>query len=217
VFAKALAKDPRARFTSGAEFVAALRASLEHAAGPTRIVAPPPTVRRVATRRRSPLVPVLVLLGLALLGGVLAYALTRDGSSPKAAPPHTVRVTVQGAGQTVVTTVVSTAQASTTTPPSTTAAGGDPVAENNQAYDLIKQGDFNDALPLLEDAQRQLSGQGGLAEAYTDYNLGYVLMQVGRCSDALPYLERSLQIQPRRHEVRDAIKQAQKCGGGSGG
>ena len=37
VFAKALAKDPAARFGSAAEFVAALRASLEEAAGTTHV------------------------------------------------------------------------------------------------------------------------------------------------------------------------------------
>ena len=43
------------------------------------------------------------------------------------------------------------------------------------------------------------------------YNLGYTLMQLGSCSDALTYLERSRQIQPQRREVKDAIKQARSC------
>ena len=89
--------------------------------------------------------------------------------------------------------------------------GGDPGAENNNAYVLMKQGRFSDALPLLQDAQQQLDGQGNLAEAYTDYNLGYTLIQLGQCADAVPYLERSKQLQPGRHEVMDALKQAKKC------
>ena len=75
----------------------------------------------------------------------------------------------------------------------------------------MKQGSYSSALPLLQDAAQQLSGRGDLAEAYTDYNLGYTLMQLGNCSDALTYLERSRQIQPQRKEVKDAIKQARSC------
>src|SRR3954449_5732086 len=72
VFEQALAKDPAERYTSGAEFVAALRASLEHAAGPTRIVAPPTAPTRPMTRTagggRSPWL--LPALGALLLAGV---------------------------------------------------------------------------------------------------------------------------------------------------
>ena len=221
VFEKALAKDPRQRYTSGAEFVAALRASIEEAAGTTHVVGPPlpATARTVVRRERRsfPLAPALAVLALALVVAAIAYAATRVGS-PKPTP---VRITTQvktvtGPAQTVVSTVVTTAsapttQAATTTSASAPSTGGDPVAENNRAYALMNQGDYTDALPLLQDAQRQLSGQGGLAEAYTDYNLGFTLMQLGHCADAMPYLQRSLEIQPHRHEVKDAIKQAQKC------
>ncbi|HEY3544374.1 MAG TPA: serine/threonine-protein kinase [Gaiellaceae bacterium] len=221
VFAKALAKDPGARYSSGAEFVAALRASLEQAAGQTRVGALAPAAAAVATRReRGWLLP--LLLGALLAGGIaLAVALTRGGS-PDAAKPQPVRVTtavktVTAQSQTVVRTVVTTAPAPTTqsAPPTTSApssgVGGDPVAENDRAWSMMQNGDYNGALPLLQDAQAQLSGQGSLAEAYTDYNLGYTLTQLGQCDAALPYLERSWALQPGRKEVREAIKQARKC------
>ena len=216
VFAKALDKDPAERYTSAAELVAALRASLEQAAGATRIVGPPTAPTRMIPRarpRRNWLVP--VLLGLLLAAGVgLAFALTRD-STPKAQPVRVTTavhtVTAHGSTQTVVSTLVTTAPSPTTTTPPSAAVGGDPVAENNDAYELMRQGRFSDALPLLQDAQQQLDGQGNLAEAYTDYNLGYTLIQLGQCADAMPYLERSKQLQPGRHEVTDALKQARKC------
>src|SRR3954467_103520 len=74
VFEKALAKDPAERYSSAAEFVAALRASLEQAAGPTRIVAPPTAPTRAVTPTtggggRPPWL--LPLLGVLLLAGVL--------------------------------------------------------------------------------------------------------------------------------------------------
>jgi serine/threonine-protein kinase len=216
VFAKALAKDPMQRYTSAAEFVAALRASLDQAAGATRIVGPPTAPTRFIPRerpRRNRLVP--VLLGLLLAAGIgLAYALTRD-NTPNPQPVRVTTavhtVTAQGSTQTVVSTLVTTAAPPTTTTSPSAAVGGDPVAENNNAYELMKQGRFSDALPLLQDAQQQLDGQGNLAEAYTDYNLGYTLIQLGQCSAAVPYLERSKQLQHGRHEVEDALKQARKC------
>jgi len=218
VFAKALAKDPAARYSSGAEFVAALRASLEQAAGQTRVGAIAPAAAARAPRRRGWLLP-LLLAALLAAGIALAVALTRGGSS-NAQKPQPVRVTtavrtVTAQSSTVVRTVVTTAPAPPSTssapPPTTAAAGGDPVAENNQAWSMMQNGDYAGALPLLQDAQAQLNGQGSLAEAYTDYNLGYTLTQLGRCSEAMPYLERSWALQPGRKEVREAIKQARKC------
>jgi serine/threonine-protein kinase len=223
VFARALAKEPTRRYTSAAEFVAALRAALEHAAGPTRIVAPVrpahEAARRPAARPRpGALVPLLALLVLALVGAGIAYALTRGGSSAAPVRIETTVKTVTGRAQTVVSTVVTTAAAPPTTAPSTTApqstapsTGGDPVSENDRAYALMNEGRYGDALPLLQDAQQQLDGQGNLAEAYTDYNLGFTLTQLGRCDEALPYLERSKALQPGRKEVLDAIKQARTC------
>jgi len=216
VFAKALAKDPAARYSSGAEFVAALRASLEQAAGQTRVGALAPAVAADAPRRRGWLLP--LLLGALLAAGVaLAVVLTRGGT-PNAQKPQPVRVTtavktVTAQSSTVVRTVVTTAPAppSTSSPLTTSAVGGDPVAENNQAWSMMQNGDYAGALPLLQDAQAQLSGQGSLAEAYTDYNLGYTLTQLGQCGEAMPYLERSWALQPGRKEVREAIKQAKKC------
>jgi eukaryotic-like serine/threonine-protein kinase len=220
VFERALAKDPARRYSSAAEFVAALRESLEHAAGPTRVVAPlPPRSEAVRTRRSIPWL--LPLAGVLLLAGVIAAIVATRGNGKSSSPPAPVRVTtvvkrVTEPSQTVVSTVVTTASppATTAAPPPTTASaavGGDPVAENNRAWALMQQGNYNDALPLLQDAQQQLNGQGSLAEAYTDYNLGYTLMQLGQCSNAMPYLERSKQLQHGRKEVLDAIKQARKC------
>jgi hypothetical protein len=198
VFAKALAKDPQARYTSAAEFVAALRHALQTSAGATRVVAARAPVRR--TRNTGWMLP--ALLGAVLAAGIaLAIVLATRDNSASASKPQPVRVTtlvrrVTGPSQTVVSTVVTTAPPPTTTAPAaeTTAAsqspstGGDPVAENNRAWAMMQNGDYRGALPLLQDAASQLQGSGSLAEAYTDYNLGYTLMQLGDCSSALDWL-----------------------------
>ena len=78
----------------------------------------------------------------------------------------------------------------------------------------MKQGDYDAALPLLESAVQQLQGHTDLTTAYANYNLGVTLINVGRCDDAMPYLEASRALQPHRHEVKDA--NARRRGGGSG-
>jgi eukaryotic-like serine/threonine-protein kinase len=207
VFAKALAKRPADRYTSGAELVAALRAALESAAGPTRIV-------HVARPQRSRWLLPGLAAALVIAGIAAAVALTRGGSKPKPVAVKTVVQRVTQPGRTIVSTAFVTTSSpppSTSTPPTTAATSADPVAENNQAYSMMQSGDYTGALPLLQDAAAKLQGQGNLAEAYTDYNLGYTLMQLGNCSDALPWLERSKALQPSRKEVKDAIKQAKRC------
>jgi len=210
VFEKALAKDPAERFGSAAEFVAALRASLQEAAGTTNVIAPvrrAPAVPAPRRRRAGWLVPLGALLLAAGAGGGIAGALLAGGGDKQGASPTVSVRTVTQPG----TTVVTTAPAS----PTTTAqqpASGDPAALNDRAWSLMQQGDYESALPLLESAVQQLQGHTDLTTAYANYNLGLTLINLGRCDEAMPYLEASRVLQPKRHEVHDAMKAAKHCG-----
>jgi tetratricopeptide (TPR) repeat protein len=113
--------------------------------------------------------------------------------------------TVTAEGTTVVTTA----------PPPTTSSS-DPVALNDRAFTLMKQQNYAAALPLLQQAVQALQGGTDLTTAYANYNLGVTLIALGRCSEAMPYLDVARQIEPDRHEVRAAIKLAQHCGKGNG-
>jgi serine/threonine-protein kinase len=224
VFSKALAKEPSARYGSAREFVAALRAALDEAAGATGVLAPPTTPtaplvrRRPAPRRRSAwLLPLLGLLLAAGAGGGIAGALLAGGDhAPPAARPSVSVRTVTEPGTTVITTATVQTTAPTTAPPATTAPApaGDPAALNDEAYALMQQGNYEEALPKLQSAVQQLQGHTDLTTAYANYNLGYTLIQLGRCDEAMPYLETSLQLQPKRHEVKQAIHAAEKCNDG---
>ena len=218
VFAKALAKDSTRRFSSAAEFVAALRQSLDEAAGATGIIAPaslqtaptrqlPPRVRRPRRTRPAWLLPLLGLLLAAGAGGGIAGALLAGGNAKQ-----TVK-TVTTAGKTIVTTASTPTSTPTTT---ATAPATDPAALNNQAWSLMQQHNYQAALPLLEQAVQQLQGGTDLTTAYANYNLGVTLIALGRCSEAAPYLEVARQIEPDRHEVHDALKVAQHCNKGNG-
>jgi hypothetical protein len=82
----------------------------------------------------------------------------------------------------------------------------------------MKQGDFVGALPLVQRAVAGLRGTGPADpyEGYASYNLGFTLLQLGRCAEALPYLEQADELEPRNKFVRSALKRAEKCGGAKG-
>ena len=237
VFQRALAKAPAARYPSAAEFVSELRAALHEDAGATaRIVsALPPTtaVTQVARpagapRRRSSSRPwLLPLLLLLLVGGGIATALAATRSSPshKAAAstprPVTILRTVTQPGTTVEQTVTAPAPppastaAVTTAPVATTQPVASPIGAdlNNEGYSKMRVGDYQGALPLLEQAVRQLAGAGSLDEAYADYNLAYTHYELGQCADVLSLLDHSQAIQGRRTEIDALRRDARKaCG-----
>ena len=72
-------------------------------------------------------------------------------------------------------------------------------------------GDFGGALPLLQAAVQQLQDSRKPEEAYANYNLGYTLLQLGRCRAAIPYLQRARQLEPQRPEPGAALAKARAC------
>jgi len=216
VFRQAMAKDPAERFDSATEFVSAIRGALAEAAGTTRTLRPVavsspvvPATAPISPRRSRPSrwAALAALLALGAIGGAIVAIVLADGTSkPAAAPPVPRTVTtVVTRGTTVQTTVPAT------TPASSQASLSGP-ALNNAGFLKEKAGDYSGALPLLQQAVTKLSGAGFPYEAYANYNLGYTLLQLGQCNEAMPYLETAKQLEPQRHEPQDAIKAAKHCG-----
>ena len=235
VFDRALAKDPAHRYPTAAALTLALRGALEPGEEPTRAlerVATPTGALTASTRRpsHSAFVPLAgVLAGVLVLGGlVAAFAATGGGEatketrpqsppaqSPPAQPaPEPVTVTLERTlpGTTVVQTVTDAVPPA---PPAPIVAGlsaAEAAAVNDQAYGLMRQGRYAEALPMLRQAVRPLRGtysDGFRYEAYAEYNLGKTLAELGRCSDALPHLERSEALQGEREPITAAKAQ---CG-----
>ena len=225
VFQKAMAKRPQDRYRSASEFVSALRSAFEEPIEPSTVVLPPPRapvppLRAERSPRRWPFVLTLLLLG-ALAGGLLAFALTRGGGHKAGAPSvQTVVKTIQGKTRTVTQQVNPPPAPPPPSPPPASppaVSGQSGAALDNAGHAKMLAGDYQGALPLLEQAVSKLQGTGLIDEAYADYNLAATRLQLGNCDGVVDLLKSSERIQGHRTEIDDARKQAKaQCGKGGG-
>ena len=213
VFQRALAKDPQARLRHRApSFVAALRERARAAARRHDARRSPAAGRRSRPAARSR--PSSLLLLLAGSRGRVAAIFTAGGgrtrrrdqtrSPGRAARPRSARRS-----------------------PSTTAAAAAPAASAassaaavaGSGHSLNDQGNRADpggrlrrrrAAAAVGRPEAARLGTGDTYEAYANYNLGYALDQLGRCSEALPYLERARPAP----EHRPAIASGELCEAG---
>jgi tetratricopeptide (TPR) repeat protein len=79
----------------------------------------------------------------------------------------------------------------------------------DQATSLMKQGRYDEALPIARQALQQLQGTGQTYEGYANYDVGKSLVELGRCDEALPYLDRREQLLGPHPDVTAARR---KCG-----
>ena len=213
VFQRALAKRPEHRYPSGRAFVDALDDALRASATDETVAMPVPVPATRRPARRWPYVVALLLLG-ALAGGILAFALTRGGH-------HTTLVkTVRGKARTVTRHVTTSASPPPPSPPPPPPA---PASQSGVALDAagfakMRAGDYQGALPLLEQAVSKLQGTGLLDEAYADYNLASTRLHLGSCDGVKDLLKSSEHIQGHRSAIDAArAQEKQQCGGGNGG
>ena len=124
----------------------------------------------------------------------------RDRSTPEAASP-----------------APETASPATEEPPADAApATGteDPVALNDEGYRLMRAGDYDQAIPLLERAVSAYpEGSQELGYGYALYNLGRSLRLAGRADEAVPILERRLRIPDQTQTVEQELEAARQAAG----
>lgn len=88
-------------------------------------------------------------------------------------------------------------------------AGVDGAALNDQGYDLIQEGNYEEAIPLLQDAVDALRGSGDeLTYNYALFNLAHALRMAGRPEDAIPLLEERLQYPDQQGTVAAELEAA---------
>jgi eukaryotic-like serine/threonine-protein kinase len=223
VFQRALAKRPQHRYPGARAFVEALENALRASATQETVpmprpvpAAPVPGPTRPA--RRWPFVVALLLLG-ALAGGILAFALTHGGGDHNAGAPRvsTVVKTVQGQA-TTVTQTASPPPPSPSPPPPPPPPPSSGAALNDAGFAKMRAGDYQGALPLLQQAVQKLQGTGQLYEAYADYNLASTLLHLNQCDGVKDLLKNSERIQGHRSEIDTAKAQEKsQCQGGSEG
>jgi len=209
VLARGMAKAPGDRYPTALAFAHDLAASLasapEPAAATTRVL-----VRR---RRRSAawVAAAAALLGAAAAG--IVAAVLASGGGPSEATRTIVRTrTVAGAPQTRTVTVRLPGSSRPATSAGSSAAGGESgAALNDRGYALMQRGDYQTALPLLEQAVQKLAGTRSLAEAYALYNLAYTRLALGSCDGVLDLLDTSESIQGKRHEIDRLRHEARKA------
>jgi eukaryotic-like serine/threonine-protein kinase len=203
VFARALAKVPEERYSSAAEFVAAVRDALHAGESRTQVLAAP----SAATSRRPVwILPAMILL--ALLGGGLVLAALLVADDDQQARGETIVRTVTQRGETRKVTVTAESEpvTVTTTPEPEPAPDPDPAppaaglsvaqarALQDESTAAMNAGDWERALALAQQALPALEGRDTTYEGYASFNIGNSLAQLGRCEEALPYLDRREQL-----------------------
>jgi|SRR3954470_12633124 len=195
VLAKALSKSPLDRYASCGELIAAVRAACA------------PEIR-VSHRR---LVASLALLVLAALAGAgLAVGTDRLAFAPGTPAPRVA---------THVTTVVAAPPPSPPPLDRLLLKSKDGRTLNDAAFAFINAGEWDRALPFARKAMAHAK-RNTPTRGFATFNVGYALLNLGRCGQALPYLKRSLRLQPPRNRIyiQERITLARQCahGGASG-
>jgi hypothetical protein len=225
VFEQALAKDPAARYATATAFVNALEAALSARDEPTRwlpVLAAPIRAEAGATsppvrRRPAALFPLLLAgLLLALVGGVAAAIIATGGGDDGAGAtvpkkPYQVTVTRKEtrtvAGNPVTETIVTTVRQAAAP------VGGGPISIQeavrltDESTYALRRGAWEDAASLARraySALRNTYSDDFRYEAYVNFDLGKALAELGRCSEALRYLDRSEALQGHRGEIDEA-------------
>jgi serine/threonine-protein kinase len=105
------------------------------------------------------------------------------------------------------------AEEAATTASAPVAEGADPVrgaALNEEGFSLLQAGDYESAVPVLEEAVEAFpAGSEELDYAYALFNLGKALRLSGRAEEAIPVLERRLEIPNQTGTVEEELAAAQ--------
>lgn len=171
--------------------------------------------------RRQWLVPAIVLLA-AVIGAGAWLALSgnggegggHNGAGAKAAKSTgSKQASAAGAGPASTASTASAGDAGVT--PSTVAATPTSGSEgtgaqlNDEGYSLIQQGQYDEAIPVLRRAVSSFpAGTTDINYAYALFNLGHALRMAGRPAEAIPILEKRLQIPDQTATVQAELDAA---------
>lgn len=188
--------------------------SLDQALTRGAAASPRPTPERPHTTRVAPparegrsraLAAALGLLALLVLGAIAVAAITatNSGDETAVAPPSTVVRTL--AGERV--TVTAEPEAPPTVSPTVDASLSlsEARALQDESTRQSRLGNWARALELAQSALAALVGRDRTYEAFANFNIGNALAHLGRCAEALPFLDRR-EVLLGRHDAVDAAR-----------
>jgi serine/threonine-protein kinase len=154
--------------------------------------------RRVHRSRLA--VSLSVLVAAALLGAGLALA---------------VRELAFGTAGTTTTTVQAKPKAAPASLDKLLLRSNDGRTLNDGAFYLMGAHEYARALPLARKAMTH-SDPATPTHGYATYNLGYILLKLGRCGESLPLLRKALALEAKDQAryIRPRIRQAKRCARG---
>jgi eukaryotic-like serine/threonine-protein kinase len=228
VLLRGLAKDPGERWGSATAFASALgRALGDGASRPPVAVLPrpyaPPAPTEPARRARAPVSPTFTrrsparigavaatLVAAILIGGVALISISGGGGSGSGTQPDRA-----GRSRAKPPGPARTAKAAPASPAPVVPAAASPALLNQQGFDLMNAGRYNEAVPLLKRAVSGYPpGSTELNYAYALYNLGRALRLAGKPAEAIPYLQRRLGFDNQRDVVRRELAAARAAAAG---
>jgi eukaryotic-like serine/threonine-protein kinase len=215
VLGRGLDPDPDRRPLSAGRLIEELEAALEPGGAVTAAPRPAKPVTITVSSRsllRATLIGGLVAAVAAVVALLLASG---DGGSPTASGPAANagpdRSSQGSEPSTEAGPATTTTTTTTTTPPAPAAPteGASGAELNQQGYDLIGAGRYDEAVPVLRRAVASFpQGTGDLNYAYALYNLGKALRLAGRPEEAIPILEQRLEIPNQVPTVRRELAAA---------
>jgi eukaryotic-like serine/threonine-protein kinase len=219
--ADALRRPPRAeRHTRAADTAPTQRVATTAPRGP----ASAPGSRGATASRRRPIAGLLAtaLIALAAAAAVAAVLLSNDGGDGGQRSERPAQEKQSQAQQREPESSQTAPQPSEPEPAdepaaSDTTASVDPArgaALNEQGFELMGQGDFAGAVPLLRQAVASWPEDStDLEYAYALFNLGKSLNQSGNPAEAIPYLEKRLNWSNQRGVVKKELELARQNAG----
>jgi eukaryotic-like serine/threonine-protein kinase len=210
--------DPRARPPSAKQALARLERGGRRVEEPTQALRPveptPPALEPPPTSHRGRWGAAAAILG-ALAAIAVAVALVTGGGGGDSPKTQAAKAKSGKSRSKQVTK-----KAAETTPAAAPAAapeGSDPAlgaALNEEGFALIQAGEYEAAVPVLEEAVRAFPPETeDVNYAYALFNLGNALRLSGRAEEAIPVLEQRLEIPDQTETVRQELEAARQEAG----
>ena len=232
VLQRGMAREPEDRPGSAGEFARELSGALEHEPeetrttrfAPTQPVAPPArttTGARRGGRNVTAIVLAIAFLGLAtaaIVGAVMSGGDGGGGASPQAdsGPPAEQGKADKKKPKKAKKEPKQEPAAAPAQPEEPPAGSGDGAALNAQGFELMQDGNYDEAIPILQRAVDSFpEGTADLNYAYALFNLGRSLRLAGRPDEAIPVLEQRLEIPNQTETVQRELDLAKRQAGRS--